>query len=106
MAGYKAPIDNLQCLSHIALKDRALLESNLSVRVMPRQKAPAGVSLPGLFLFWLISDKLNSDNAAVGGIRVYHCGIRSANLIANWFIAFFQFLIGIVHFREMFAKAK
>lgn len=33
-------------------------------------------------------------------------GIRSENLIENWFIAKFQQRIGIVHFFEMFARAK
>ena len=34
---------------YIVLKDRALLESNLSVRAMPEQKAPADIIAAGAF---------------------------------------------------------
>jgi hypothetical protein len=39
-------------LFHIALKDKALLESNLNIRAMPRQKAPAGFIAAGAFYFY------------------------------------------------------
>jgi hypothetical protein len=46
-------------LPNIALKDKALLESNLSVRVMPRQKAQGQKNLSlGRFCFGRLSDKL------------------------------------------------
>ena len=48
-------------LLSIVLKGRALLESNLSVRTMPRQMAPVRYYPlePSLYLSWPISDKLN-----------------------------------------------
>jgi hypothetical protein len=55
--------------TNIVLKDKALLESNLSVRAMPRQMALVGYYPSGLseFLFWLISDKLNKTTPPKAG---------------------------------------
>ena len=60
----------------------------------------------GHFLFWLVCDKLNKNSPAEGGFLISYKGIRSPNLIENWFNADPQFLIGIVHFFAMLSSAK
>jgi hypothetical protein len=44
-------------LVHIVLKDRALLESNPSVRAMPEQKAPTGLITAGAFSISVLAHK-------------------------------------------------
>jgi hypothetical protein len=50
-------------------EDRALLESNLSVRAMPRQKAPAGLIAAGAFSLSVLAHKrkTHKNNSAEGG---------------------------------------
>jgi len=57
-------------------------------------------------LSWQISGKLNKVVPPKAGSFIHHNCTRSPNLIANWFIAELQHLIGIVHFFAMFSRAK
>jgi hypothetical protein len=52
-----AIITHVHYLVPIALKDRALLESNPSVRAMPKQKAPASFITAGAFVVSVLAHK-------------------------------------------------
>ena len=101
-------------LLSIVLKDKALLESNLSVRTMPGQMAPAVNNLSELsaYLSWLISDKLNKTTPPKAGSflsqrhtinkldrKLVHCRIPASNRHCPFFRDIFKCQIKYLHNR-------
>ena len=66
---------------HVALKGKALSQSNLSVRAMPKHKAP----LRSFLYFCFGAQAINSvkTRSAAGGFLIAYTGKRPAKLIAN-----------------------